>query len=375
MDNLGEDIKLLIVGYLTGDSNQEEALRLMQWVNTNPQNREEFNNIKTSWELAGMKRDKERFDENKSWSNIQSGLNRPGKNRTIPRRQLIKIAATWLLLIAFGSMVTLLLNKQRNIISLSKTTEIIAPLGAKSIVTLPEGTKIWLNAGSKLVYNAGFNVKDRVVTLIGEAYFQVKTDKTKPFIVKTSDVIVRALGTRFNVKAYPDEKTITATLEEGKIDVQLVSSGNQEKIVLKPNENIVFYKDVKKQTKVIREEAKTSIAKEKVVEQLEVQENVKTILYTSWKEDKWIIESEPLSTLIPKLERKYNLTIAFSDSGLMNYKFSGSIKNETVEQILKALSFTAPVEYTIEKDTIILRTNQQLKDKFTRIITHKTKTN
>jgi ferric-dicitrate binding protein FerR (iron transport regulator) len=371
MDNRTEDIKLCIAGYLTGSLDQQEVLRLMQWINASDENRELFNKMKVSWELAGKKGDWERFNANKSWRHIQFELDRPGIFRNISGRQFFKTAATWLLLIAIGSLCTFVINRHSNTDTLSKTTEIVAPLGAKSIVNLPDGTKIWLNAGSKLVYNTGFNVKDRVVQLTGEAYFHVKTDKSKPFIVKTSDVIVRALGTRFNVKAYPDEKTITATLEEGKIDVQLASSVKQENIVLKPNENIVFYKGGKTQTGLLQKTIKTAPTIEKNASRIEVQENVKTVLYTSWKEGKWIIESEPLSSLIPKLERKFNLTIAFSDKELMDYKFTGSIKNETIEQIIKALSFTAPVDYTIEKDTITLWVNKQLKEKFTRILTHR----
>jgi len=370
MDNISEDIKLLIVGYLTKELNQQDTLYLMQWINANDENREYFNKIKASWELAGNNK-LERFNANKSWRHIQLDLNNPGIFRNISGKQLFRTAATWLILIALGSLCTILINRRNTVVALSSTTEIVAPLGSKSIVNMPDGTKVWLNAGSKLVYNTGFNKKDRVVELTGEAYFHVKTDKSKPFIVKTSDVIVRALGTRFNVKAYPDEKTITATLEEGKIDVQVRSLAKQEKIVLKPNENIVFYKGGKLQFNTGKEIAKSIKVEEKIQSQVEVQENVKTELYTSWKEEKWIIESEPLSSLIPKLERKFNLTIAFSDKELMNYKFTGTFKNETVEQIIKALSFTAPVDYTIEKDTITLRMNQRLKEKFTRIITHK----
>jgi ferric-dicitrate binding protein FerR (iron transport regulator) len=370
METIGEDIKLLIVGYLTGELNPKDTIVLMQWINTSEANQEYFNRIKTSWELAGKKGEMIHFNVDKSWKHAQFEINEQTRQRNIFGNRFLRTAATWLLLIAAGSIITLVFNKKQKVEQFASKTEITAPLGAKSIVNMPDGTKVWLNAGSKLTYNAGFNVKDRVVELVGEAYFHVKTDKTKPFIVKTSDVIVRALGTRFNVKAYPDEKTITATLEEGKIDVQLATKIDQGKVVLSPNENIVFYKKGYQAPKNVQPLA-ASKSKKVSNDELEVQENVKTVLYTSWKEEKWIIESEPLSSLIPKLERKFNLTISFSDKELMNYRFSGSIKNETIEQIFKAMTYTAPVEYTVEKDTITLQLNQKLKDKFTKVITPK----
>lgn len=367
---MNEDIKLLIAAYLTHELNRQDTIVLMQWVNASDENRELFNKMKASWELAGKNTEYNQFNVNKSWRNIQSELDEPGIFRNMSIKQFMKTAAVWMILLTVGSLVTLWVRPKNTVKSVSEITEIIAPLGAKSIVTMPDGTKVWLNAGSKLSYNAGFNSKERIVNLIGEGYFHVKTDPSKPFIVKTSDVIVRATGTRFNVKAYPDEKTITATLEEGKIDVQLAGSVNQEKVVLKPNENFVFYKKDH-----IQKPSKTKIINTKPIESIsvnqEIQTNVKTILYTSWKEDKWIIESEPLSSLIPKLERKFNLTITFSDKELKDYRFSGSIKNETIEQILEAMSFTAPVAFTIDKDTITLKLNERLKDKFTRIITPK----
>jgi ferric-dicitrate binding protein FerR (iron transport regulator) len=286
---------------------------------------------------------------------------------------MLKIAALWILLFSTGCLCTWFITRKSTVEANNHITEIAAPLGAKSNITLPDGTKVWLNAGSKIVYNTSFDQKDRVVSLTGEAYFHLKTNPNKPFIVKTSDMMVRALGTRFNVKAYPDEKTITATLEEGKIDVQMNNSTeDQPKIILKPNENIVFIKGPIHKPAPDRTIEKPKADKAMVAEdKVELQQNVKTVLFTSWKEERWIIEGEPLSSLVPKLERRFNLKIIFASNDLKKYKFTGTIQNETVEQIMKALCFTAPLEFTIEKDTITLNLNQQLREKFTKVITQK----
>ncbi|HEY4788782.1 MAG TPA: DUF4974 domain-containing protein, partial [Bacteroidales bacterium] len=115
------------------------------------------------------------------------------------------------------------------------------------------------------------------------------------------------------------------------------------------------------------ETKKVTVAEDK----LELHQNVRTELYTSWKEERWIIEGEPLSSLVPKLERRFNMKIVFTSSDLKKYKFTGTIQNETVEQIMKAMCFTAPLNFTIVKDTITLSLNQQLKEKFTKVITQK----
>ena len=120
--------------------------------------------------------------------------------------------------------------------------KIAVPLGAKSCITLPDGTKAWLNAGTELTYNEDYGQKKRTLFLTGEAFFDVAKDKEHPFIVNTSDLIIQALGTQFNVKAYPEEKIITTTLVEGKIDVRMIKSNRQlKKVTLLPNEEIVYF--------------------------------------------------------------------------------------------------------------------------------------
>ena len=87
---------------------------------------------------------------------------------------------------------------------------------------MPDSSQIWLNAGTTITYSEDYGQRTRTLNLNGEAYFKVAKDSLHPFIVNTQGIIVRALGTRFNVKAYPEEKTISATLEEGKIDVRIL---------------------------------------------------------------------------------------------------------------------------------------------------------
>lgn len=185
--------------------------------------------------------------------------------------------------------------------------------------------------------------------------------------------MVRALGTRFNVKAYPEEKTISATLEEGKIDIRILNTADKnEKVLLKPNDKLIYHKETnetEKYTESAEDKVKPEENRSTKLKDVNILSNVRTELYTSWKDSRWIIDREPLSTLAPMLERRFNLKIIFDDEQLKKYKFTGTIENETVDQILNALRFTAPINYQINKDTIRLILDLKSREEFKRIMT------
>lgn len=369
-----ESYQLLIVKHLTGEISKEEYIRLNQWMNQSTQNKALYQQMEAAWVLTGRQAESDSSVADRPWNHVLHKISVNFPKRTGPiavSTKYLKVAASWIIFFLLGSGITyFFLNRQQKLPDY--LTEIVAPLGAKSLVSLPDGTTLWLNAGSKITYKRSFGIRNREINLTGEAYFKVTSDKAHPFIVKTSDIIVKALGTRFNVKAYPDEKTITTTLEEGKVDVQFLTKGKKSgSIILKPNENVVFYKESSR----IEKEAgnKTFHLPEKIdmkPGKAEVYTKIKTELYTSWAGNRWIIEREPLTSLVPKLERRFNIKIIFSDPALESYKFTGIIENETIEQIMSALRFTAPIRYDIEKDTIHLHLDTKLKDRYTKIISH-----
>ena len=375
--NSNEEIKQLIISYLSGNTTEDDDLHLKEWIEENRQHKEYFEKLRALWILSGKHAGEQKFNPELQWTILNSKMQSVSK----PRRIKVKIpvtlgiAASWIILFALGYLWHN--NSIRSFDSQLKTTEISAPLGAKSVIKLPDGTTVWLNAGSKITYNQDFDKKDRNIHLIGEAYFSVASNKAKPFIVNTSGIAVKALGTRFNVKAYPEEKTITATLEEGKIDVHVLNDrkGNKQ-IILTPNQKVVYYK----KTNDFKDNYPNKTIKTKALpntvssndQDLEIAHNVNTELYTSWKDDRWIIESMPLVTLAPMLERRFNMNIKFDKEDLKNYNFTGTIEKETIEQILAAMRFTAPIDYEIQKDTILLTLNKHLKNQYSRLVKPKT---
>jgi len=376
------DINLLIVSYLTNSIDKNDLGKLTLWVNASEENHRYFNSLKDAWLLSSSPASDIAESLEESWGEFKNRINPSIEDRKIGRRKVImknlRIAATWLAFFALGSIITYFFTGRPSGLP-SNPVSITVPRGAKSNITLPDGSNVWLNAGTTLTYNQDYGQKERRLHLTGEAYFDVARDRLHPFIVQTSDMVVKALGTRFNVKAYPDEKTISATLEEGKIDVSLMNkNGKDENVILKPNEKIIYYKELKESETYTesaedkaRQNAKPNEIRTLKLEDARILTNIETNLYTSWKDPRWIIESEPLGILAPLLERRFNLQIVFDDDELKKYKFTGIIENETVDQILNAMRLTAPLDYRIHKDTIKLTVNAKLKNEFGKIMTRK----
>src|SRR5690606_16401579 len=123
----------------------------------------------------------------------------------------------------------------------SKTLKIVTPYGGQYQLTLGDGTKVWLNAGSELTYKSDFGREERSVSVKGEVYFDVAENKSKPFYVINDDQRIKVLGTAFNVKAYPEDNQVTTTLERGALQV----NSNSQIHLLKPNQQLILDTETK----------------------------------------------------------------------------------------------------------------------------------
>jgi len=373
-NSINDEIKGLIICYLTGDIDREHLEILNRWINESEENNELFNTYKSTWILTGMTNTKDQFLKDKSWNNLRinlglevSDLEQELNPRRIWLLNFFRTAAIWLLFFGLGSVITYLFTTNK--VSQNLQTEITVPFGTKTIAKLPDGSTVYLNAGSTLVYNQDFNKAKRKVYLLGEAYFKVATNKSKPFEVITPYLTVRATGTKFNVKAYPNERSITTTLVEGKIDIRKTDDlKNKTGVELKPKQCLVFYKTdkiINPSTTIITYTKPSSEKNDEDLNNYKVFDNVKTELYTSWSEENWIIENESLRTFAPKIERRFNMVIRFEDEEIKDYKFTGTIQKETIEQILQALKITTPmINYRIIKDTVNLMLDREIKQKY-----------
>ena len=279
----------------------------------------------------------------------------------IPRKQDIRIlsvknflryAAVFIL--AFSAAWYIFGYKKANVVAIKPSVnEIYVPYGSKSHLTLNDGTKIWLNSGSHLRYSEYTNAPAREVYLEGEAFFDVSKKENSPFIVNTSSVRVKVLGTKFNVKSYPSEKTIETTLVTGKVEIEELNplSHKVKTITLKPNQKATFIKSTN-ELNLHEKTAPTRYAPLKTSKSPEIIEKVNPVMYTSWKDQKLVFNNERLESLTVKLERWYNVNITLKDTILRDYRYTGKFEKENIEQALKALELATPLKYKIEKNNI-----------------------
>lgn len=226
--------------------------------------------------------------------------------------------------------------------------EISTRPGSKSRVQLPDGTIVMLNAGSKLTYNKDFGVDTREVTLIGEGFFDVKKMKEKPFIIHTSSINIKVLGTVFNVKAYPEDKKTETSLLRGSIEVTIRNRPN-DKIILSPSEKLVIDNHTMIE-KAMHENGKTEVPAASIntlmsINKLKYETGDSVVAETQWIDNKLVFRDESFDELAVRMERWYNVGIQIDDQQLKQRRFSGIFENETFEQALEALKISVPFRY------------------------------
>lgn len=378
------NISELIIGFFSGELNASELNRLNNWLDEDVMHVEEFNKMHTMWILAHSKTGKEKFVKQLNWEDLKKKINRTSENGGkgwIRFITPVRYAASLLICLFLGGFIAknLQVKSYDNEVFVANETTINAPLGSKSNIILPDGSTVWLNAGSTVTYQSDFGKENRDLHLSGEAFFNVRSDSIKSFNVHVSGMTIKALGTRFNVRAYHDDNVITTTMEEGIVNVLIPSSQVDAKVQsvrLKPKEQLVVHKSqTEENAQVSAQKVTAQIPKDDSqnikIADIKKSSNVKTELATSWKDKKWIIDDVPLNTFVTDLERRYNLNIRFANEELKHYKFSGIIEDETVEQILMALSIAAPVNYKFDKNNVLLTLNQTTKDKFNKVLSSK----
>lgn len=207
-------------------------------------------------------------------------------------------------------------------------TEIIARYGEKAEVVLPDGSKVWINSGSKIIYDDAFNRKQRPVFLEGEACFEVATDKDRPFVVKTKAMNIQALGTTFNVRSYDDDEQAYAVLLEGKIKV---SASGQERI-LTENQRATFNKNTHVLTTDI----------------------VRSVDFAQWRNGNLYFDNQTFEDIARTLSRIFNVNIRFASDTLRSMRFSGTLGMSGIQNALDILSLTSPMRYKMDGTTIEL---------------------
>lgn len=297
--------KNLLYNFFKGDISTEEGLKIKAWVEASKENEKTF------------------YRERKIFDALQ--LNTPLLETRLPHSrksgtQWLKIAAAIILTLVISYIYREFTTRQE-----SEAMNIVSvPAGQRTNITLPDGTNVWLNTRTTLKYSTTFNNRDRIVFLEGEAFFDVKKNKDKPFIVKTKAYNVEALGTKFNVDAYPETTGFEAVLMNGSIKVSSQTHPSQN-VILKPEQKISLENGQLKVTKV---------------------EDYNPY---RWKEGLICFYNIGFSDIIKTFEKCYGIKIVIENKNALTYKFTGKFRQaDGIDYILQVIQQS--INFKFEKD-------------------------
>ena len=277
---------------------------------------EDIENIIEGKEIVIPETEDTCFRQEQVYTNLMSRINSKGR-----KFSWMKIAAVLLPFLILNIAFWVYSDIDDNRIAVNK--EIYVPCGEKMTVLLSDGTKVYLNADTKLTYPEQFVGKERKVSIEGEAYFEVKKNTEKPFIVDVSSMQIKVLGTSFNVNAYPSEKKVLTTLDEGSVKIRNVQS-NSFDYIMKPGETAIFEK-----------ETGTCI----------VQKNKDYKNESIWLKDVLIFNDTPLEDVLKILSRKYNVQFSVENKAIYSYTYTLKSESESLQEILENMGHITPIKY------------------------------
>lgn len=373
----------IILSVLTGESTEKECSILTAWLDESPDNRKKYEELRRIHTISKITKKKPSFNIEAGWRKVYPQT--IGRRKTPRLRTIIRYAAIITVFLTIGTYFIIKPGEQYNIITVDGLNrpvihldngeqiilgqkevsaerpgiiiksgngtpvvyetsahgtspknkniknKLIVPKGHTVQVILCDGTDIRLNSESRLIFPDSFSEDKRKVELLGEAYFDVAGDKTKPFIVLAGEMNVEVLGTSFNISAYQDDKTITATLVEGIVQV---SAGNDKSVTLTPSEQFSYNKTDKHTT----------------VEKVDVN------LYASWINGEYIFKNACLEDIMTKLQRWHDFSVNYQDEQLKKLRFSMTIDCDTpADELIELINFTTEIKITRTGNTINIR--------------------
>lgn len=304
--------KKIIIRLLSGKLSRKEEEELLQ--------RESVNSVlQQQWE--NQNKNISNFDKQKVWKQLEAKTLKHKKNsenkRSIRQSIIWTAAACFILLIGFGYY------GYQNIFGKQEIQWISVETGyqERKEITLPDLSKVWLNAGSRIEYPEAFNDTIREIKLAGEAFFDVTGNEKQPFVVSTCNMRVNVLGTRFSISDYYDEEVAEAVLVSGKVRVNTKTGSENRRFDLSPNEQLLF--DTKYHT--------TSV------------QNIDASLHTAWTNGRLSFDDTELDVVIHQLERWYGIKVSYPEELGKSYRLTFTIRNESFTQIVQLVQNSIPV--------------------------------
>ena len=321
-----EEYSALIIGYLQGQLGWQDMEDFYAWVNECPENKKLYFEVKAVYDACASSSRTDDLEE--SWKRLLAKRNRQQTIRRPFWRRIGSYAAVGLIAVAMTSVCFILFFQKEGV----KSIRYIGGNGLEAdVVELPDGTFVSLGSKTTFHYNTDYGKRDRVVYLEGEAFFRVARQKDKPFIVKTKEQDVEALGTQFNVMAYPKDSLLTTTLLEG--SVLLTTTGIDNRTVLRPDEQFVF---------------------NRITHHATVQ-HVDASQFTSWTTGYYYFPEQSLEAILYRLSHVYGVEFTILSENLNKRKFTGTFyRGQSIKDIMEIIHISIPIKYTIKDHQVTI---------------------
>ncbi|MDO6433201.1 FecR domain-containing protein [Flavitalea sp. BT771] len=225
--------------------------------------------------------------------------------------------------------------------------------GARSRLTLPDGTSVVLNADSRLTYNEDFTGDTRDIQLSGEAYFDVAKDPHRPFLIHTKTIDIKVLGTAFNVRSYDNERTTETDLLQGAVEVTLHNTPDK-RIILKPNEKLTVHNDQVNLSTSQPIAAGNPDAPLITVGKVHFQKKDSSITEILWTKNCLAFDNSSLEDVALQMQRWFGITVTIPDEKLKSLRLNAYFEKENLRQVMEALSIAGNFKYTIRKNEVII---------------------
>lgn len=369
MNNESNRIWILMSRSLNGEAGVADKQELEQLLQADPALQQQYLTMRALWQSTTPEATDTEKEVNVSrilqLARVQEAVAdveaaEPENVKRFTLRRMVTAAAA----IAVGAAGIFLYHSYH--ISAPETVQlIVAQNGSRTQSKLPDGSTVWLNAGSSLSYEADFAGAVRAVKLTGEAYFDVAPNASKPFVVHTAGIHIKVLGTAFNVKAYATDKAVETTLISGMVQVVREDRSEKDAIYLHPDEKLVIARRQAKAARRATPSGNSAVSDSSVGEDWQLAESTITRLdskqhttaelaETAWMYNRLVFSGDSFGELAPRLERWYNIRIEFAGEELKQLHFNGSFEKETVEQAFTALSTAAPFQFSIQGHTVLI---------------------
>ncbi|MCH3992504.1 MAG: DUF4974 domain-containing protein [Prevotella sp.] len=333
MKTENDHIEDLMIRLFENDLDVSGRKELEEWISLSPENRKCFEEEQEIWFSAEDNEILSRYDKEKAFEVFRERVAASSASNRHWRhlRVWMRYAAG---LVIIGVLVLTAFFYSRNRMA-SRFADVVieAPRGGLAKLSLPDGSQVWLNSNSKIIYSQGFGITDRKLRLIGEGYFKVKRNQKLPFSISSGNLLIHDLGTQFNVRNYSSDAEAEITLTEGKVSFQDLR-----------NIKTVYY---------LQPNQKAVIAKASGIVKLK---NCDAVANSQWTTGQLIFDGQSMQYLIQTLERSYNVKINVMNPAVMRCHFYGDFlrHDQSLNEVLRALSSTGKFRYRIQGNQVTI---------------------